>query len=138
MTIAYNYVTPRIKDQVLGTDPTEVHIHIRRLEVDDVPADDAEVSKWMHKAFENKDKLLAGFERDRCFPGTIPGTDISVSVGILLQAALLSLAIGFVILIVYEAPWLFAYMVACGIFLSLIARAKWLPEPRGTDRTLLS
>jgi lysocardiolipin and lysophospholipid acyltransferase len=46
-------------DNVFGVDPSEVHIHVRRISVDEIPASDSEAADWLMNAFQLKDQLLS-------------------------------------------------------------------------------
>ncbi|PPD85140.1 hypothetical protein GOBAR_DD17910 [Gossypium barbadense] len=55
VTIGYKHRCPSFLDNVFGVDPSEVHIHIRRVTLDDIPLSESEV--FIHKQHQ---EVLAG------------------------------------------------------------------------------
>lgn len=82
LTIGYKNRCPLFIDNALGTDPKEVHIHIKRIPISDIPLTETEVSAWLVKEFSRKDELLSHFYREGTFPdsGGIEG-ELSMSMG---------------------------------------------------------
>lgn len=68
VTIGYKPRCPSFLDNVFGVNPSEVHIHIRRIKLDDIPASEDEVSSWLMDTFLLKDKLLSDFHSQGHFP----------------------------------------------------------------------
>lgn len=68
MTISYKHRCPSFLDNVFGVDPSEVHIHIRRIKLSDIPTSEKEVSSWLMDIFSHKDKLLSDFHSQGHFP----------------------------------------------------------------------
>ncbi|OWM83789.1 hypothetical protein CDL15_Pgr004220 [Punica granatum] len=68
VTIGYKHRCPSFLDNVFGVDPSEVHIHIRRIKLDDIPTSENEVSSWLVETFSLKDKLLSDFHSQGHFP----------------------------------------------------------------------
>ncbi|KAK1555443.1 hypothetical protein Q3G72_026485 [Acer saccharum] len=68
VTIAYKNQCPSFLDNVFGVDPSEVHIHIRRTPVKDIPVSDPEAAAWLIDAFQLKDQLLSDFKTEGGFP----------------------------------------------------------------------
>ncbi|XP_070557127.1 1-acyl-sn-glycerol-3-phosphate acyltransferase epsilon-like [Ptychodera flava] len=53
---------------------SRVHVHIRRVKVEDVPVDTNECRQWLHDAFEEKDIMLEDFySNDPNVQGRLPG-----------------------------------------------------------------
>ncbi|KAJ2722011.1 hypothetical protein GGI07_003601 [Coemansia sp. Benny D115] len=48
--------------------PREVHIHVKRYAVEDIPVDEDAFSEWMHRIFVEKDKRMARFYELGHFP----------------------------------------------------------------------
>ncbi len=36
----------------------EIHVHVKRIPIEEVPASDAECSQWLYKRFEEKDRFV--------------------------------------------------------------------------------
>ncbi|KAF2315934.1 hypothetical protein GH714_040729 [Hevea brasiliensis] len=68
LSIAYKHQCPTFLDNVFGVDPAEVHIHIRRIPVKDIPDSDSEAASWLMNTFQLKDQLLSDFETHGHFP----------------------------------------------------------------------
>ncbi|KAK9000656.1 hypothetical protein V6N11_081145 [Hibiscus sabdariffa] len=47
VTIGYKHRCPSFLDNVFGVDPSEVHIHIRRITLDDIPMSEREGAAWL-------------------------------------------------------------------------------------------
>lgn len=56
------YFTPSRVDRV-------IHVHQRRIPLDEVPEDDEELKQWVYKLYEQKDDLLDGFKQNGRFGG---------------------------------------------------------------------
>lgn len=61
VTIGYKYRCPSFLDNAFGVDPSEVHIHIRRIPLADIPKSEDEVAAWLMDTFCAKDQLLSDF-----------------------------------------------------------------------------
>ncbi|GLT98082.1 hypothetical protein SLE2022_156050 [Rubroshorea leprosula] len=67
VTIGYKNWCPSFLDNVFGVDPSEVHIHIRRISLVDIPTPEKEAT-WLMNAFCLKDELLSNFYSKGNFP----------------------------------------------------------------------
>jgi len=63
-TIGYPDGVPTLWQWIKGAAP-RVSLHVRRFEVDTLPADDAGRAAWLMERYVEKDRLLAGFHKDR-------------------------------------------------------------------------
>ncbi|GMY28477.1 probable 1-acyl-sn-glycerol-3-phosphate acyltransferase 4 isoform X4 [Fagus crenata] len=77
VTIAYKRQCPSFLDNVFGVDPSEVHIHIRRFPVEEIPESDSEAAAWLMDTFQFKDQLLSDFKAQGHFPNQ--GTEEALS-----------------------------------------------------------
>ncbi|KAK4793546.1 hypothetical protein SAY86_023981 [Trapa natans] len=68
VTIGYKHRCPSFLDNVFGVDPSEVHIHIRRIQIARIPSSEEEVSSWLMDTFSHKDKLLSDLDNQGRFP----------------------------------------------------------------------
>jgi lysocardiolipin and lysophospholipid acyltransferase len=55
-------------DNVFGVDPSEVHIHVQRIPLDDIPTSEDKISTWLMDKFCLKDQLLSNFYIQGHFP----------------------------------------------------------------------
>ncbi|KAK1317923.1 putative 1-acyl-sn-glycerol-3-phosphate acyltransferase 5 [Acorus calamus] len=78
VTIAYNdHCCPCFMDNVFGVDPSEVHIHIQRVPLDQIPTSEEGTATWLMEAFRLKDQLLSDFYAQGHFP--VEGTEGDLS-----------------------------------------------------------
>ncbi|KAM7253541.1 hypothetical protein ACFE04_021695 [Oxalis oulophora] len=68
VTIGYKNRCPTFMDNVFGTEPSEVHIHIQRIKLDDIPTSEQENAAWLINTFDLKDQLLSNFYSQGHFP----------------------------------------------------------------------
>ncbi|OAY29481.1 probable 1-acyl-sn-glycerol-3-phosphate acyltransferase 5 isoform X1 [Manihot esculenta] len=68
VTIGYKPRCPSLLDNVFGVNPSEVHMHVRRIAVDEIPTSEEEVAAWLMKTFQLKDQLLSNFYVQGHFP----------------------------------------------------------------------
>ncbi|GKA76123.1 probable 1-acyl-sn-glycerol-3-phosphate acyltransferase 5 isoform X1 [Tanacetum coccineum] len=61
VTIAYKNRCPTFLDNVFGVEPSEVHVHVRRIPLDDIPSSYHECNSWLIHSFHLKDQLLSDF-----------------------------------------------------------------------------
>ena len=68
LTIAYKNQCPSFMDNAFGVDPSEVHIHVRRIPIEDIPESIADAASWLTDTFQLKDNLLSDFNTRGYFP----------------------------------------------------------------------
>lgn len=68
ITIGYKSRCPTFLDNACGVAPSEVHIHVRRIVVNDIPESEEKIGCWLMDTFSKKDKLLLDFQSRGCFP----------------------------------------------------------------------
>ncbi|KAL0825825.1 hypothetical protein Bca101_049502 [Brassica carinata] len=96
LTIAYKPRCPSFMDNVFGTDPSEVHIHVKRVLTKEIPASEAESSAWLMDSFKSKDRLLSDFNAQGQFPNQRPEEELSIlkciaTFGVIVSLTLFSL-----------------------------------------------
>lgn len=67
ITIGYKNRCPSFLDNAFGVDPAEVHIHIERIAIDDIPLDEIQAASWLIERFSHKDQLLSKFHAEGHF-----------------------------------------------------------------------
>lgn len=78
VTIGYRHNCPSFLDNAFGVDPSEVHIHVRRISLNDIPTSEDQISAWLMNAFSIKDQMLSDFyEGGGHFP--CEGTELGLS-----------------------------------------------------------
>ncbi|KAL0432451.1 UNVERIFIED_CONTAM: putative 1-acyl-sn-glycerol-3-phosphate acyltransferase 4 [Sesamum latifolium] len=68
VTIAYKNQCPSFLDNVFGVDPSEVHMHVRRIPLEEIPLSKDDAAAWLMNAFVLKDQLLTDFIVNGHFP----------------------------------------------------------------------
>ncbi|KAJ6409707.1 hypothetical protein OIU84_009245 [Salix udensis] len=68
VTIGYKPRCPSLLDNVFGVNPSEVHVHVRRIALGEIPTSEEEVSAWLMNIFQLKDQLLSDFYLQGHFP----------------------------------------------------------------------
>lgn len=90
ITIGYKNRCPTFLDNAFGVAPSEVHIHVRRIVINDIPNSEEMIGSWLMDTFMKKDQLLSDFNSRGCFPhqgteGGIPGISCLVNaVGVII------------------------------------------------------
>ncbi|KAF5468407.1 hypothetical protein F2P56_012559 [Juglans regia] len=77
VTLAYKHQCPSFMDNVFGVDPSEVHIHVQRIPIDEIPATAKGAAAWLTNRFKLKDQLLSYFKDQGHFPNQ--GTEEELS-----------------------------------------------------------
>ncbi|GLJ35110.1 hypothetical protein SUGI_0706610 [Cryptomeria japonica] len=70
LTITYKPRCPLFMDNAFGIDPAEVHIHVRRIPLSEIPTSENEASAWLNETFHFKDQLLSSFHKEGSFPNS--------------------------------------------------------------------
>ncbi|KAK4437798.1 putative 1-acyl-sn-glycerol-3-phosphate acyltransferase 5 [Sesamum alatum] len=77
ITIGYRHNCPSFLDNAFGVDPSEVHIHVRRISLNEIPTSEDQTSSWLMNTFSLKDQMLSDFYTQGHFPNE--GTETSLS-----------------------------------------------------------
>ncbi|PWA60285.1 lysophosphatidyl acyltransferase 4 [Artemisia annua] len=129
LTIAYKNRCPTFMDNVFGVEPAEVHIHVRRISLDDIPVSESECSTWLLNRFHLKDQLLSDFVSQGHFPNE--GTEGDLSTFKCLVNCLLVLAITclFAYLAFFSSVWFKVYIFLSSVYLSFATPFGFHPTP---------
>ncbi|KAG8377726.1 hypothetical protein BUALT_Bualt08G0062700 [Buddleja alternifolia] len=118
VTIAYKNQCPSFLDNVFGVDPSEVHMHVRRIPISDVPTSEIEVTSWLMDAFQFKDQLLSDFTVNGHFPQEGTEEELSTVKCLINCAAVLSFTGIFIFLTFFSSIWFKVYVGLACIYLS--------------------
>ncbi|XP_065847156.1 probable 1-acyl-sn-glycerol-3-phosphate acyltransferase 4 [Euphorbia lathyris] len=129
LTIAYKHQLPTFLDNVFGIDPEEVHIHIRRIPVEDIPVSDSEAATWLMNAFQLKDQLLSDFRSEGQFPKERSEAELSTLKCLVNVAVVISLTALLAYLSLFSSIWFKIYVVLASGLLSLVNHLKIRPLP---------
>ncbi|KAL9174039.1 hypothetical protein ABFS82_02G026500 [Erythranthe guttata] len=77
ITIGYRHNCPSFMDNAFGVDPAEVHIHVRRIPLGEIPKSEKQISSWLMNIFKLKDQMLSEFYTKGHFPHERTETDLS-------------------------------------------------------------
>ncbi|XP_051205037.1 probable 1-acyl-sn-glycerol-3-phosphate acyltransferase 5 [Lolium perenne] len=120
VTMAYKHRQPDFLDNVYGIDPSEVHIHIRTVELKNIPTSEDEVADWIVERFRQKDELLSDFSVRGHFPDEGGEGDISTLRCIANFFAIVSLTGIFLYLTLFSSVWFKIYVVVSCVYLTVI------------------
>ncbi|KAL2613654.1 hypothetical protein R1flu_025346 [Riccia fluitans] len=134
LTIAYKYRCPLFIDNLFGIDPAEVHIHIRRIPIKDIPTSEEEASSWLYDAFYKKDSLMTGFYKDGSFPNVIDQGELN-TLGFLIRSTVFTIASMLVLkFALFGDGWVRLYVTVSCMILPTITFFGLKPSPLVNSR----
>ncbi|KAL8058952.1 hypothetical protein ABFX02_03G056000 [Erythranthe guttata] len=129
VTIAYKNRSPSFTDNVFGVDPSEVHMHVRRIPIGEIPASEADAATWLVDAFHIKDQLLNEFIAKGRFPEEGTEEELSTLKCLANFAVVISLTVVFTFLTFWSSVWFKVYVVLAIVFLSFATYFNIRPSP---------
>ncbi|SPQ93914.1 Phospholipid/glycerol acyltransferase domain-containing protein [Plasmodiophora brassicae] len=79
VTLKFPKGAPSVIEFFAGGPKAEVHMHVRRIPIADIPAGSIdELKPWLYALWKSKDDLLMAFEQDGRFPGPVVEEPLSV------------------------------------------------------------
>ncbi|CAL4947110.1 unnamed protein product [Urochloa decumbens] len=127
VTIAYKHRLPDFLDNVYGVDPSEVHIHIRTVQLSDIPTSEDEITEWMIERFRQKDQLLSDFFVKGHFPDEGTEGDLSTRKCLANVFAIVGSTGICLYLTLFSSVWFKIYVVASCAYLSFVTHYNVLP-----------
>lgn len=129
VTIAYKNQCPTLLDNVFGVDPSQVHIHIRRIPIEEIPASEKEAFAWLMETFQLKDHLLSNFIANGHFPNE--GTEEELSTAKCLVNFTLVIAVTGMLAFFtfYSFIWFKIYVGLSCLYLASAAYFNFRPQP---------
>jgi len=129
VTIGYKYRCPLFMDNVFGVDPAEVHLHIRRVPIDEIPPGEDGGAAWLNEAFRCKDELLSTFSKEGCFPdsgieGELPTFKCFFNLAVMVIATGFFFAI-----IIISSMWLKIFLVLSCVYFASATYFNCRPTP---------
>ncbi|XP_021284288.1 probable 1-acyl-sn-glycerol-3-phosphate acyltransferase 4 [Herrania umbratica] len=128
LSIAYKHQCPFFLDNVFGVDPSEVHIHVRRIPVKEIPTSNAEAAAWLMDTFKLKDQLLSDFKSQGHFPNQGTQQELSTLKSLLNLIVIISLTAIFTYLTFSSKLYKIYVSLAC-LYLAYITHYKIRPMP---------
>ncbi|GLU09002.1 hypothetical protein SLE2022_258820 [Rubroshorea leprosula] len=129
VTIGYKHRCPSFLDNVFGVDPSEVHIHIRRVTLDDIPTPEKEVTTWLMDTFRLKDELLSKFYSEGNFPKQGTEAHLSTVKCLLNSIAVLILTSTCTFFTCFSSVWFKIYVSLACAFLTSASYFNIRPIP---------
>lgn len=140
VTIAYKHNDcPSFSDNLFGIDPAEVHIHVERIPMKEMPLSEPESSTWLMDTFNRKDELLSEFKATGHFPNEGTEGELSNSkclVNVMIAAAWTVL---FIYLTFFSSIWFKVYVGLSCAYLTFATYFNFQPVPvLGCDKSILN
>lgn len=125
MTIAYKNQCPSFLDNVFGVDPSEVHMHIRRIPLEEIPLSESGIASWLMDAFLLKDQLLTDFIVNGHFPNQGTEKQLSTVKCVTSCAVVIAFTGIFIYLTFFSSLWFKVYVglaivyLVCGTYFNI-------------------
>lgn len=109
--------------------PSEVHIHVRRIIVNDIPTSEEMVESWLMETFSKKDQMLSDFHLRGCFPhqgteGDLPMIPCLVNVlGVIVLTSVC------IFLTIFSSVWFRVYLSLVCAYLGSATYFNIRPSP---------
>lgn len=123
VTIGYKPSCPTFFDNASGVNPSEVHVHVQRIPLDNIPTSEDEVTTWLMNRFHLKDQLLSDFDSQGHFPREGSEGDLSTLRCLVNLVAVIVLTGTCAYLTIFSSIWfkiyvslVCAYLTAATIF----------------------
>lgn len=132
VTIAYKNRCPSFMDNVFGLEPSEVHMHIRRIPLDKIPLSgrEAAAATWLMDAFVLKDQLLTEFIVNGHFPQQGTEKQLSTVKCVANCAVVIALTVVFSFLTFFSSIWFKVYVGVACVYLGCAALVVVARDPR--------
>ncbi|XP_074564881.1 putative 1-acyl-sn-glycerol-3-phosphate acyltransferase 5 [Curcuma longa] len=129
VTIGYKHRCPTLTDNLFGVDPSEVHIHVRRVPPCEIPASENELANWLVDRFKFKDQLLSDFTTHGHFPNQGTEGDISTWGFLVNFFTVIVSTSTFFYLTFFSSIWFKIYVAFSCSYLSFVTYFDVLPSP---------
>lgn len=130
VTIAYNKnQCPSFLDNVFGVDPSEVHLHVRRIPVKDIPVSETKAASWLIDAYQIKDQLLSDFKVEGHFPNQLKEEEISTFKCLLTLTVVVSFTALFTYFTFFSHIWFKLYVGLSCAYLAIATRFNFQLMP---------
>lgn len=129
VTIGYKYRCPLFMDNVFGVDPAEVHLHIRRVPLNEIPPTEDGGAAWLIEAFRRKDELLSTFSKEGFFPDAGIEEELPTSKCFLNLAVMIIATVFFSTIIIISSMWLKIYLALSCVYFATATYLNCRPTP---------
>lgn len=129
LTITYKPRCPLFMDNAFGIDPAEVHIHVRRIPLSEIPTSEDEATSWLNEAFRFKDQLLSSFYEEGSFPNSGTEEELPTYRCLLNVAVMVGLTVLFSFLSFSSIKWIGVYVALSCVYLAAATYFNSRPTP---------
>lgn len=129
MSIAYKNRCPSFLDNAFGVDPSEVHMHVRRISISEIPTSDNDAAAWLIDTFQFKDQLLSDFKAQGHFPNQVAEAELSTIKCLVNSTLVLCLTAIFFYLTFFSSFYFRIYVCLSCVYLGLATYLKFQPMP---------
>lgn len=129
LTIGYKHQCPSFLDNVFGVDPSEVHMHVRRIPLNNIPTSENEVATWLMDAFILKDQLLSNFYSQGGFPHQGTEGTLSTMKCLVNFVAVIGLTGIFTFFALFSSIWFKIYVSLVCVYLASATYFNLRPSP---------
>lgn len=129
MSIAYKNRCPSFLDNAFGVDPSEVHMHVRRISISEIPTSENDAAAWLIDTFQFKDQLLSDFKAQGHFPNQVAEAELSTIKCLVNSTLVLCLTAIFFYLTFFSYFYFRIYVCLSCVYLGLATYLKFQAMP---------
>ncbi|KAH9624669.1 hypothetical protein KSS87_001679 [Heliosperma pusillum] len=129
VTIGYKPCCPSFLDNVFGVNPSEVHIHIRRLSVIDIPGSEDKVASWLMNTYHLKDELLSEFYSSGHFPNEGTQEELFTIKCLVNVVGVLTITSICSFLTLFSTIWIKLYVLLVCVYFTFATKLNYRPMP---------
>ncbi|PWA76930.1 Phospholipid/glycerol acyltransferase [Artemisia annua] len=129
VTVAYKNRCPTFLDNVFGVEPSEVHVHVRRIPLDDIPSSYNECNSWLIQTFHLKDQLLSDFLKHGHFQQQGTECELSTIKCLVNFTVVIAMTSAFTYLTFFSSIWFRIYVGLACVYLALATVFNFHPSP---------
>lgn len=116
-------------DNVFGIDPSEVHIHVRRIPLNEIPNSENAAAAWLIETFRFKDQLLSDFSTVGHFPQEGTEGELSTLTCLVNVAMVITSTSLFTFLTFFSSVWFKVYVALSCAYLASATYFNIRPSP---------
>lgn len=129
VTIGYKFRCPTFLDNAFGVDPSEVHMHIRRVNLDEIPKSENEAAAWLMDTYQLKDQLLSDFKSQGNFPCPRAEGGLSMVKCLVNAAVVITLTCVCLYLTIFSSVWFKVYVALVCAYMASATTFNFRPRP---------
>ncbi|KAL6012395.1 putative 1-acyl-sn-glycerol-3-phosphate acyltransferase 5 [Asimina triloba] len=129
VTFGYKHRCPYFMDNVFGVDPSEVHVHVQRIPLTEIPTDENEAAAWLMEAFRLKDELLSNFRAQGHFPDEGTEGELPTWKCLANSMVVITLTSTLAYLTFFSSVWFKVYVACSCMYLAIATHFNLRPSP---------